>query len=112
MSRIKAGDLRTHVTLMRPTETPNDTRRRGIEFEDGDTVAAARSEVSGREFWQAHAIKAEDIVTFTIRWREDVTTAWRVRHGATVYNILEVNHLGDMRDFMRMKCRAVKQGGT
>lgn len=112
MARIKAGDLRTTITLMQPTETHNDTRRRGVEYEDAVTVAAARSEVSGREFWQAHAIKAEDVVTFTLRWREDVTSAWRVRHHDVVYNILEVNHLGDMLDYMRLKCRAVKQGGT
>ena len=32
---------------------------------------------------------------------------WRLIHRGTAYNILEVNHLGDMRDFMRLKCRVV-----
>lgn len=117
MSRIKAGDLRTQVTLMRPTgerekDLNSSTRRRGVTFEDAATVAAARSEVSGREFYAAHAVHAEDVVTFTLRWRDDVTAAWRVRHHETVYNILEVNHLGDMYDYMRLKCRAVTAGGV
>ena len=54
---------------------------------------------------------AEDIVTYTIRYRSDVTTAWRVRRGTVEYDILEVNHLGYMGDYMRLKCRAVGPGG-
>lgn len=116
MSRIKAGDLRTQVTLMRPTgawenETTGTSWRRGAAFEDVATVPAARREVSGREFFEAHAVYAEDVVTFTLRWRADVTAKWRVRHHGTVYNILEVNHLGDMYDYMRLKCRDVEAGG-
>lgn len=114
---IKAGDLRSRITLMRPTEEmertqSESTRRRGAVYEDACEMPAAVADVSGREFYQAHAVHAEDIVTFTTRFRPDVNTQWRVRHGGTVYNILEVNHLGYMRDWMRMKCRAVKPGGV
>ena len=76
------------------------------------TVHAAKQDVSGREFFQAHAVNAEDIVTFTIRWRDDIDTTWRVKHGTTTYGILEVNHLGYMRDYLRLKCRSVTGGGV
>lgn len=112
MARIKAGDLRQTVTLMRPVTTLGDHNRRSVRYEDAATVAAAKADVSGREFYQAHAVNAEDIVTFTIRWRRDVDSAWRVRHGSAVYGILEVNHLGYMLDYMRLKCREVKGGGV
>ena len=104
---IKAGDLRRVVTLQRPVSRVNEKGRRIADWEDVATVKAGKADVSGREFYQAQAFHAEDVVTFTIRWREDVTAEWRLIHRGTAYNILEVNHLGEMRDFMRLKCRVV-----
>ena len=113
MSRtIKAGDLRQVVTLLRPDTTVGEHNRRTTVWTPAATVPAAKSDVSGREFFQAHAVNAEDIVTFTVRWRDDVSTAWRVEHGTETYGILEVNHLGYMRDYLRLKCRSVKGGGV
>ena len=111
---IKAGDLRTQVVLMRPDgrETGrNETQKRGVTYTDAATVWAAKADVSGREFFAAHAANAEDVVTFTVRFRDDVDSRWRLRHHRTVYDILEVNGLGYMQDFMRIKCRAVTGGG-
>jgi len=107
MGSIKAGDLRCTVTLQRPVRLINDRGRPITRWEDVATVRAGRAEVSGREFWVAQAYHAEDVVTYTLRWREDVRADWRLIHRGTAYNILEVNHLGDMRDFMRLKCRVV-----
>lgn len=112
MRTIKAGDLRQVITLLKPVSAKNDAGRRVTTWEEIPEVPAARSDISGREFWQAQAFHAEDVVTYTIRWRDDVTQAWRVRHGETVYNIIEVNHLGYMRDFMRLRCRMVQQSGS
>jgi len=121
MAKIKAGDLRQVITLIRPAVTLEDRKspgtagterkRRVTGWEDAATVRAAKSDVSGREFFEAHAVNAEDIVTFTIRWRPDIDTTWRVRHGGETYGILEVNHLSYMRDYIRLKCRSVKGGG-
>ncbi len=112
MARIKAGDLRQVVTLIRPDTTVGEHNRRITKWTDVATVPAAKSDVSGREFFQAHAVNAEDIVTFTIRWRDDIDETWRVKHGTTIYGVLEVNHLGYMRDYLRLKCRNVKGGGV
>jgi len=112
MARIKCGDLRQWVTLIRPDTTVGDHNRRTTVWTEVGTVPAAKADVSGGEFFTAHAVNAEDIVTFTIRWRSDIDTTWRVRHGSAVYNILEVNHLGYMRDYLRLKCRSVTGGGV
>lgn len=109
---IKAGDLRHPVTLLRPESTVGERGRRETQWIEVARVYAAKSDVSGREFYQAHAYNAEDIVTFTIRWRDDVTPKWRIRHGGTEYNILEVNHLGYMTDYIRLKCRSIAGGGS
>ena len=113
MGRIKPGDLRQRVTLIRPDTTLGEHNRRTTVWTEAATdVPAAKADVSGREFYQAHAVNAEDVVTFTIRWRDDIDETWRVRHGSTTYNVLEVNHLGYMRDYMRLKCRDVRGGGV
>ena len=77
------------------------------EDKAGDTVKAGKADVSGREFYQAQAFHAEDVVTFTLRSRRDVEASWQLKHREEIYNILEVNHLGYMGDFMRLKCRKV-----
>jgi len=105
--RIKAGDLRHEVVLQRPVDDVNEKGRRITAWEDAATVKAGKADVSGREFYQAQAFHAEDVVTFTLRWREDVTADWRLVHRGAVYGILEVNHLGYMRDYMRLRCRLV-----
>ena len=109
---IKSGDLRQIVTLLKPRSVIGVNQRRTVEWDEITGVRAAKSDVSGREFFEAQAYHAEDVVTFTIRWRTDIDATWRLQHQDTVYNILEINHLGYMRDFMRLKCRAVSAGGS
>lgn len=112
MRTIKAGDLREVLVLLRPIRVEGDHNRKKATFIEAGTVRAAMADVSGREFWEAQAYHAEDIVTFTVRWRNDMDATWRCRRGEITYNILEINHLGYMRDFMRLKCRAVGPGGV
>ena len=107
---IKAGDLRHAVTLLEPVVTTENNRRK-VTWREHSAMAGKR-DVSGREFFQAQAYNAEDVITFTIRWRSDVTSSWRVRHGTVAYDIIEVNHLGYMRDYMQLKCRETKGGGA
>ena len=109
---IKAGDLRHPVVLLRPDTTLGEHNRRTTVWTEVANVMAAKKDVSGKEFFAAHAVSAEDIVTFTVRFREDIDATWRVRHGTAVYNVLEVNHLGYMRDFLRLQCRLVTGGGV
>lgn len=112
MGKIKPGDLRQKITLVKPVTVVVEKKRTTTWVEVATDVPAKKTDVSGREFYQAHAAQAEDIVTFTIRWREGINTTWRVRHGGETYGILEVNHLGEWRDYMVLKTRAVTGGGV
>lgn len=114
MSRtIKAGDLKHPVTLQKPTRSTDAKGKPITTYTDVITVYADKSDVSGREFYAAQAYHAEDTVTFTIRWRDELKDTWRVKHGGVIYEINEINHLGYMQDFMRLKCKALAgQGGA
>ena len=104
---MKAGDLRHPITLLMPVDTVSDKGRPVKAWRDQATVYAAKQDVSGREFYAAQAYHAEDVVTWTLRYRTDVTAEWRLRHGSQVYEIIEVNHLGYRYDFMRLKTRMI-----
>ena len=107
---FKAGDLRHPVVLLEPVTTIGPDNRRSVTWTE-HPVKAGKKDVSGREYFQAQAYHAEDTVTFTIRWRSDVKSTWRLRHGAVTYDISEVNHLGYMRDYIQLKCRETTGGG-
>ena len=98
------------MKLLEPVASMANNRRK-ITWTEHNAVAGMR-DVSSREFFQAQAYNAEDVITFTIRWRSDVTSSWRVQHGTATYDIIEVNHLGYMRDYMQLKCKEVKGGGA
>jgi len=110
--KIKSGDLRHPVKLLKPAAPVGVHDEDCTSYTEEATVYAARQDVSGREFYLAHAVDAENTVTFTIRWRDDIDRTWRVQHGDEVFNILEINHLGYMRDYMRLKCQNVQDGGA
>lgn len=109
---IKAGDLRHEITLLKPTRGTNERGRSVVSWTEVGPIMAGLADVSGREFWEAQAYHAEKTRTFTIRYREDVDETWRVKHRGSVYNIQEVNHLGYMRDYIRLKCQNVEGGGA
>ena len=104
---MKAGDLRHPITLLKPVDAVTEKGRPVKTWRDHVTVCAAKADVSGREFYAAQAYHAEDVVTWTLRYRKDVTAEWRLRHGSQVYEIIEVNHLGYRYDFMRLKTRLI-----
>ena len=108
--KYKAGDLRQYITLLEPTVTMNGNRRETTWTEHG--AWAGKRDVSAREYFEAQAYHAEDTITYVIRWRDDVTAGWRVRHHGVTYDISEVNRLGYMEDFMTLKCRSVHGSGV
>jgi SPP1 family predicted phage head-tail adaptor len=107
----KAGDLKHPVKLLEPV-TVIEGNRRKTTWTEHPAYAAIR-EVSGKQFFEAQAYHAEDILTFTVRYRADVTAAWRLRHGDNVYTLVgPPNHLGYMGDYMQLRGRIVTGGGT
>ena len=103
-----AGQLRHPITLQKPTKTVNASGRPVETWADVATVYSQKLDVSSREFYQALAYNAEDVLTFVIRYRSDVTTSWRLKSSGQIYQILGINHLGYKYDFLQLKCRSIK----
>lgn len=86
----------------------DDRSNRRTEWVPVATVWASKADVSGRDFYAAQAYQAQDVVTFGLRWRDDLTVDCRILHGDDEYKIEQINHLGYKRDFVHVKTRLVR----
>ena len=79
-------------------------------------VMAAMADVSQKNLYAAQAYHAEDILTFTIRYRRSIRQeqrdSWRVLHQGIHYEIVQVNALSYQGDYMRLQCRAIQGKGV
>lgn len=79
--RLQTNDLNRRVTIQRKGRKVDDAGfpiRDPKEWEDVDTLWAAREPIRGREFFSAAADRAEITVRYKIRYREGITSEMRL----------------------------------
>ena len=104
-----SGDLREHIDLLKKeNQTDSEGFKKPVWTVIHDQVACQVSGVSGKDFYQAYAAGAQNLMTFVTRFIADVNTSWRVSYLDDVYEILQVNPLQETRDFMQLKCMLTK----
>jgi len=103
-----AGDMREHIVLQKKTNTKTGAAFAKENWSDVCEMSAKVADVAGKDFYAAYAANALDVVTFTFRWVEGVTKAWRIKWNNEQYEILQGNMLGARRDYMQCKCRLAK----
>jgi len=110
---MNAGDLRHLITFQEPDGTATDDEGNAVLVYKKvcDTMAAIK-DVSGRDFYEAAAHQMENIVTFTIRWRNGLRNDMQIVYGGTVYDIVQINHLGYRRDWTQIKVRIRQPQGS
>ena len=102
---IRSGQLRHLVTLQKPVKnTASDGERISI-FVDVDDVRAKVYFSRGREFIKNKEQRADIVATVTIRYRSDVTRAWRVMFGDRELDIVHVVDVGDRQRELELMCR-------
>lgn len=104
---MNAGELRHQIVIQRQADT-------GVTDAEGNriratvpvlTAMAAIKDVSGREFYEAAAHQMENVVTFTLRWHDGLRNDMEIVFGGTVYEIIQINHLGYRGDWTQIKAR-------
>lgn len=109
---FNAGELRHKITVQKPTGTTDSEGRPSNQYVEEFTAMAAIRDVSGREFYEAAAHQLENIVTFTLRWRDGLRNDMRILYGGTYYEIVQINHYGYRRQWMQIKARIVQAEGS
>lgn len=104
-----AGDMREHIDLLKKeNRTDSEGFKKPVWTVIHEQVACQVSGVSARDFYQAYAAGAQNLMTFVTRFIPEVNTGWRVSYLGEVYEILQVNPLQEKRDFMMLKTMLTK----
>lgn len=105
---LNAGILDTLISIQSKTTTPNDIGEAVEVWTDIAYVHAHKSSRSGREFYSASRIVAEDAVFFTIRHIDNLTSAMRIVHGADTYDITSIRYSEKRRESIEIQCRLIR----
>lgn len=91
---LSAGKLRHRINIERKThaQDPNTGALTSTWSSLAQNICAAVEPLSGREFIAAQQVKSSITARITIRYRDGITAAMRVIHGATIYNIAAILH--------------------
>lgn len=104
-----AGDMREHIDLLKKeNRTDSEGFKKPVWTVIHEQVACQVSGVSARDFYQAYAAGAQNLMTFVTRFIPEVNTGWRVSYLGEVYEILQANPLQEKRDFMMLKTMLTK----
>jgi len=107
---MNAGNLRHRVTILQKT-TDIDTDGYPVEeWVAVATVWAAVEPISGREYFQAAAVQAENQTRFTMRYRKDVTPDMRLQYDGQDYEIKAILDLGGWRRWLEIMGEVVTGG--
>lgn len=88
-----AGELKHKIKIQRLSNTVNSNGFNVETWVDIRTVYAKVQNLSGREYWQASAVQAENTVKFFIKYiRMDIDNTMRLYFKGKQYNIVHVDN--------------------
>lgn len=109
---MQAGDLNHHITVTKPGPSS------GYSSDPGEPIVvcitwAQKKGLTGRNFYQAAASQTEAEVTYTIRYRTDITAGMSVVEGSCTFEIYTppVDEDGD-RCWLTLHCKEVLPSGA
>ena len=102
---IQAGQLRHLVTLQKPVRNEAADGEIRNTFINVENVYAKIYFSRGREFILSREQHADIIAKVTIRYRPEVTRAWRVLFGKRELDIVHVVDVGDRKRELELMCK-------
>lgn len=109
---MRAGRMRHRVTIQAPGLAPaSEYGDQATTWADVATVWAEVKPLSGRELFAAQAVQGEATVKVTMRYRADLTTAMRLLHGSTIYDIHHVPPVAGRENEMILLCSTGRTRG-
>lgn len=109
---LRISDLRTRITFQEPTVTKKDSGAQVEAYaniETNPTVWAQWVNDHGQEVVSSDAEKSEQRATVTIRYRSDVSEAWRVMKDEEPWKIFSIDHVRGRNRWTVMRVERVKE---
>ena len=104
MKRAGIGDLDRRLVLEAPRDVPDDIGGVVRAWEFVDVVWARVYLLSGARRFEGEREESTTTHAITIRWRQDVTGAMRLRDGTRIYAILAAADGDDRRRTLNCRC--------
>ena len=103
---MRAGHLRHRCTLLSNVEIKDELGQPSKEWIDLGKLWAEINIPSGRMYMAASQMQAQVSAEINIRYRKDVRAGQRLRHHATLYEIIAPLP-SNQRDMLKLMCKTV-----
>ncbi|WP_085523853.1 phage head closure protein [Tuberibacillus sp. Marseille-P3662] len=108
---MNPGDLKYRIVLQEFKPVRDNDGIITEKWVDTKSIWAQKQGVSGREYFAAASVNAEQTVKWHIRYRNDVTPGMRIREGDVSYDIKSVIDETGLKKELVLMTEAVVQGG-
>lgn len=108
---MEIGDLRHRVTFQKLITEVNENGFEIQTWKNYKTVWSAVSNLSGREYYKAAAIKGEKTVKFLIRYVEGIDESMVIIFRNKQYNITFVDNIKYINKYIEIKAVEVEEDG-
>lgn len=101
---IQAGRLRTRIDIQQPVRTPD---RAGGFTQNWSTMTTVWAEIlplSGKEVFEQMRLQSKISHKITIRHRDGVTGAMRIKAGGTIYLIKAIINPRNLNESLELYC--------
>ena len=102
---MRAGRLRHRLVLQSKTYTANAYGERVVSWTTEATVWGAIEPLSARELFSQSQIQPEARVRIVLRHYTGLDHTWRIKHGSTYYDIIEVINHDERNSMLTLLCR-------
>lgn len=107
---LEIGSLKHRVTIQKLVMNVNENGFEIEAWEDYKTVWASVSNLSGKEYYQAAAVQAEESVKFIIRYIEELDASMRIKFRDKIYNIKSIDNISYENRYMEIRAMTVDSG--
>ena len=107
---MRAGRLSHRITFYARSVTRDAMGGETVTWVEQDQDWADVLPLQGREYFAAQQVEAELTIRFRVRYRSDVTEAWRIEWEGKRYNIRHVFPVDGRKDALEMMCTSVPNG--
>lgn len=108
---VSIGEMRHRVTFQKLVSTTNENGFEIDTWKDIKTVWAKAANLSGREYFQAAGVQAENTVKFTTRYLKDLDTDIRILFEGKQYNITSIDNIKYEGKYIEIKALEVDRSG-
>lgn len=110
---MRAGLLRSTITIQAPTETETELGERGIEWKNlYSNIRCEKKRLSGKEKNESSGLVTEVSYQFRLRYMPNINNQCRIVSGGDIYNIVDVDNVKDRNRELIIQTQKVGRGSV